>query len=36
MLSDGGSSRLREQQIDTESAEPPSLREPLSVRISCL
>ena len=25
MLSDGGSSRLREQQIETESAEPPSL-----------
>lgn len=24
-MSDGGSSRLREQQIDTESAEPPSL-----------
>jgi hypothetical protein len=25
MLSDGGNSRLREQQIDTDSAEPPSL-----------
>jgi len=25
MLSDGGSSRMREQQNDTESAEPPSL-----------
>jgi hypothetical protein len=25
MLPDGGSNRLREQQIDAESAEPPSL-----------
>ena len=25
MLSDGGHARLREQQIDAESAEPPSL-----------
>lgn len=25
MLSDGGSSKLREQPIDTESAEPPSV-----------
>jgi hypothetical protein len=25
MSSDGGNSRLREQQIDTDSAEPPSL-----------
>jgi hypothetical protein len=25
MLSDGGNSRLRDQQIDTESAEPPSV-----------
>jgi hypothetical protein len=25
MLSDGGGSKLREQQIDTESAEPPSI-----------
>jgi len=28
MLPDGGDSRLRKQQIDTESAEPPSLPEP--------
>jgi hypothetical protein len=25
MLSDGGNSRMREQQIDADSAEPPSL-----------
>jgi hypothetical protein len=30
MLSDGGNSRLREQLIDTDSAEPPSLT------VSCL
>jgi len=27
MLSDGGNSRLREEQIDTDSAEPPSVTE---------
>jgi len=29
MLSDGGNSRVREQQTDTDSAEPPSLTESL-------
>jgi hypothetical protein len=29
MLSDGGKSRVREQQTDTDSAEPPSLTDSL-------
>lgn len=29
MLSDGGNSRVREQQTDTDSAEPPSLTDSL-------
>ena len=29
MLSDGGNSRVREQQTDIDSAEPPSLRDSL-------
>ncbi len=29
MLSDGGNSRMREQQTDTDSAEPPSLTDSL-------